>query len=181
MSASGAGRRLSDSGWERREVVEPDGCDPAGVPWGFSGRVVVEQTWTEVAWPLVAVATPSAVALGAFWATGSSGVMLWTGTVLGVVALVVDYRRTGRRAEGLDGRHETPAADLEAAAPEVEASEQWGWSCLACGIDSTPVVCEVEAADLAGIHDLLHHGGRPSAWLWTGAAGTGAASSRDAA
>lgn len=164
MSAGRVARRLSDGDRKRRAVVEPAGEDSTGLPWSFSGRVVVEQSWREVAWPLAAVATPSVVALAAFWASASPRLMVWTGTALGVVSLVLDHRY-GRSRPG-DVDRQADSADAVEPVEPVTPAARWGWSCPVCVLDSVPGTQEVEAADLAAIHDELHHGGRPSAWVW---------------
>ncbi|WP_143448489.1 hypothetical protein [Kineosporia sp. A_224] len=144
------------------------------------GRVAVKQSWREVAWPLAAVAAPSSVALAVFWATGSPGAMVWTGTALGVVALVADHHRRPTRG----GAPMLEVGPVDPAGPvSVVSAARWGWSCPVCGNDSVPVSSEEEAGDLAGTHDWLHHSGRETAWLWTDPTTTTGrrASSRNAA
>ena len=50
-----------------REPVVPEGAPP--LDW--SGELVIEQSWREVAWPIAATAIPVLVALVAYVVTGS--------------------------------------------------------------------------------------------------------------
>lgn len=141
-----------------------------GAQTAFSGRVLIEQSWREVAWPMAAVGTPAAVALAAWWASGSPRAMVLTGTAVGVVALVVDYRHKAPRPTLAADQAADVAPPIDPIEPTepvepVERVRLWGWSCARCVIDAPALFDQGEADQLAGTHDDLHHGGRPTAWV----------------
>ena len=67
----------------------PEGAPP--LDW--SGELVIEQSWREVAWPIAATAIPVLVALVAYVVTGSLLALMGAGIVAGAAALALDTRR----------------------------------------------------------------------------------------